>query len=285
MRIGAHVSTAGGFDKAIDRAVEIGAEAIQCFGSSPQSWAFHPVPEERLTAFREKAQASDIRPVFLHGIYLINLGTDNQGNVRKGVQSLINYMHLASAMGGSGVIFHGGSHKGAGYDAIFRQTVDCLDEVLASSPGDVYLIIENSAGMGHTIGSKFNEISRILKAVDSPQLRVCLDTQHAYASGYDLRTAEGVAQTMEEFDREMGLDKLVAVHANDSKTEFTSGVDRHENIGMGSMGEQAFLAVAGHPAFKDVPFLLEVPGLEGKGPDKANVDKLKQLRLQAGLAG
>ena len=285
MRIGAHVSTAGGFDKAIDRAVEIGAEAIQCFGSSPQSWAFHPVPEEQLAVFREKAEASDIRPVFLHGIYLINLGTDIQGNVRKGVQSLINYMHLASAMGGSGVIFHGGSHKGAGYDAIFKQTVDCLEEVLANSPSDVYLIIENSAGMGHTIGSKFNEIARILEAVDSPQLRVCMDTQHAFASGYDLRTAEGVAQTMEEFDREIGLDRLVAVHANDSKTEFASGVDRHENIGMGSMGEQAFLAVAGHPAFKDVPFLLEVPGLEGKGPDKANVDKLKQLRLQAGLAG
>ena len=238
-----------------------------------------------MAVFREKAQAADIRPVFLHGIYLINLGTDIKGNIRKGVQSLINYMRLASAMGGSGVVFHGGSHKGAGYDAIFKQTVDSLEEVLVNSPSDVYLTIENSAGMGNTIGSNFNEIARILEAVDSPQLRVCLDTQHAFASGYDLRTAEGVAQTMEEFDREIGLDRLVAVHVNDSKTEFASGVDRHENIGMGAMGEQAFVAVAGHPAFKDVPFILEVPGLEGKGPDKANVDKLKQLRAQAGLAG
>ena len=278
MRVGAHVSTAGGLSNAIDRAVEIGAEAIQCFGSSPQSWAFNPVPEDQLIAFREKSDKHDIYPAFLHAIYLINLGTENPVNVKRGVSSLVSYMHLASAIGGAGVIFHGGSHKGAGYDAIFKQTVDALREVLVASPDNVDLIIENSAGMGGAIGSNFQEIGKILEYVDSKRMKVCLDTQHAFASGHNLMTADGVEETMEQFDKEIGLDKLKVVHANDSKRPFQSGVDRHENIGLGFMGEEAFAAIMRHPAFNEVPFILEVPGIEGKGSDQENVDKLKSLR-------
>ena len=282
MEIGAHVSTAGGFDKAIDRAVEIGAEAVQLFCSSPQGWAFKPVPEEAVAAFRRKAGENNIGSAFLHGIYLVNLGTPDAEHLKKGIDSLTNYMHVASAMDGTGVIFHGGSHKGAGYDGVFQQTVDSLKEVLAGSPKDVYLILENSAGMGNHIGSSFAEIGRILKAVDSPQLKVCLDTQHAFAAGYEMTTGEGVTRAMEEFEMEIGVENLAAVHANDSKTAFASGVDRHENIGQGQMGEDAFAAIMAHPAFRNVPFLLEVPGLEGKGPDRPNVDLLKRIREKVG---
>ena len=285
MRVGAHVSTAGGLDKAVDRAVQLGAEAIQCFCSSPQGWAFKPIPEEQTTAFRQKSEAAGIGPAFLHGIYLINFGTPNQENLVKGIQSLTNYMHVASAMGGAGVIFHAGSHKGAGYDGIFQQTVDSYKEVLANSPQDVWLIIENSAGMGNHIGSKFEEIGRIMQAVDDPRVKVCLDTQHTFAAGYDVATPEGVGKAMDEFDREIGLVNLVAVHANDSKTLFASGVDRHENLGQGHMGLSAFVAIMSHHAFRDVPFLLEVPGIEGKGPDKENMDVLRELRARAGLSG
>lgn len=285
MHIGAHVSTAGGFDRAIDRAVEIGAEAVQLFCSSPQGWAFKPLSDEAISAFRQKSKDNGIGPAFLHGIYLVNMGTPDAEHLKKGIDSLTKYMHVASAMGGKGVIFHGGSHKGAGFEGVFQQTVDSFKEVLASSPKDIYLIIENSAGMGNHIGSSFAEIGRILKAVDSPQVKVCLDTQHAFAAGYELTTSEGVARAMEEFDREIGVDNLAAVHANDSKTPFSSGVDRHENIGLGHMGEDAFVAIMTHPAFRDVPFLLEVPGAEGKGPDKPNVDLLKRLRARAGIQG
>ena len=142
MRLGAHVSTAGGLDKAVDRAAELGAEALQCFASSPQGWAFKPIPDEQAASFRQKAQAAGVAPAFLHGIYLTNLGTEIQANLGKGIESLINYMQVASAIGAAGVIFHGGSHKGAGYDGIFRQTVDSLKEVLAQSPRDV---VDNSA--------------------------------------------------------------------------------------------------------------------------------------------
>ena len=285
MRVGSHVSTAGGLDKAIDRAVEMGAETVQLFCSSPQGWAFKPIPPQLPRAFRDKAKAADVRPAFLHGIYLVNLGTENQDNLAKGIESLTNYMNVASAIGAVGVIFHPGSHKGLGYEGIFRQTVDSLNQVLAGSPDDIWLIIENMAGMGNHIGARFQEIGRIMQALDSPRVKVCLDTQHCFAAGYDFVSPHGIEEALQEFDREIGLDNLVAVHANDSKTPFASGVDRHENLGQGHMGLEGFEVIMGHPAFRDVPFLLEVPGLDNKGPDKQNLDILKRLRATVGLQG
>lgn len=281
MRIGAHVSASGGLPKAIDRAVELGAETVQLFCSSPQGWAFKPLPEESTGGFRDKARAEGIWPAFLHGIYLINLGTPTSENLRKGIDSLTNYMHVASAMGGAGVIFHAGSHRGAGYEGIFRQSVDALKTVLDDSPADVWLIIENSAGMGNHIGSTFEEIGRIMEAVGDPRVKVCLDTQHCIAAGYNIADPEGIEQAVAEFDREIGLSNLVAVHANDSKTPLASGVDRHENLGEGHIGKDGLLTIMSHPGFHDAPFILEVPGFEGKGPDKQNMEILRELRERA----
>ncbi|MCZ6891803.1 MAG: deoxyribonuclease IV [Chloroflexi bacterium] len=283
MRVGAHVSAAGGLDKAIDRAVEIGAETLQLFCSPPQGWAFKPVPPEMAEAFREKAAANSIDRVFLHGVYLVNLGTENPVNLKRGIESLTNHMHTASAIGAVGVIFHPGSHKGRGYDAIFQQTVDAISQVLTDSPDDAWLIIENMAGMGNHIGARFQELGLIIQAVGSPRVKICMDVQHAFAAGYDIVTPDGIGEAMEEFDREIGLSNLVAVHANDSKKPLASGVDRHENIGQGEMGLQGFQVIMGHPAFRDVPFLLEVPGMEGNGPDRENLDILKELRAKVGL--
>ncbi|MBI4311594.1 MAG: deoxyribonuclease IV, partial [Chloroflexi bacterium] len=144
------------------------------------------------------------------------------------------------------------------------------------------LIIDNSAGMGNHIGSTFHEIGRIMQAVADPRMKVCLDTQHCFAAGYNVATKDGLDAAMAEFDREVGLANLAAVHANDSKQALASGVDRHENIGEGHIGLDGFLNILRHPAFRDVPFLLEVPGFENKGPDKRNVDILKELRTRAG---
>ncbi len=280
MKVGAHVSTAGGVDKAIDRAQEIGAEAVQFFCSSPQGWAFKPLAEGVVQSFREKALATGIGPNFLHCIYLVNLGTADPAMLQKSVGALMNYMQAAAQLGCAGVIFHGGSHKGAGYEAIFGQTVASLARVLEASPPGPSLCIENSAGMGNHIGSKFEEIGRILKALQSERVKVCMDTQHTFAAGYRITEREGLERAMEEFDREIGLGNLAAVHANDSKPAFASGVDRHENIGEGQMGEQGFEVIMAHPAFRNLPFFLEVPGSEGKGPDKANVDRLKAIRVR-----
>ena len=284
MIIGAHVSAAGGIANAIDRAVEIGAEGVQIFGSSTRSWRFKALTGAQAEDFRMKSADASMAPPFLHAIYLINLGNPNPDNVEKSVTSLVNYMHLADQIGAGGVIFHPGSHGGSGYDAIFQQVVDSINLVLEQTPEGPLLCLENMAGMGQHIGAKFSELGDVLKAVDSPRLGICLDTQHAFAAGYDLTNPEGVAGMIDEFDRDIGLDRLAAVHANDSKRPCGSGVDRHDNIGEGLIGEQGFENIMSHPAFAEVPFFLEVPGFgeKSRGPDKPNVDILKAIRERVG---
>ena len=284
MKIGAHVSTAGGISNAVGRAKEIGCETIQIFGSSPQTWAFKPVPGEQIEMFKQGLADAGIGPVFLHAIYLINLGTPNGDSLKKGTDSLINYMDLAADIGAAGVIFHPGSHGGRGYEAVLPQTVDAIKTVLDASPDGPCLAVENMAGMGQHIGAKFDELGGILKAVDSPRLKICLDTQHAFAAGYDLTNPHGIKAMLDELDAGPGSANVVAVHANDSKRVCGSGVDRHDNIGDGFIGEEGFAAIMGDPAFAEVPFFLEVPGFEGKGPDQRNIDILKKIREQAGLS-
>ena len=283
MQIGAHVSSAGGISKAIDRGMEIGCEAIQIFGSSARSWAFKPPADKEVAAFKERRAETGMGAVYFHAIYLINLGSPNPELVEKGVQSLINYMTLAADIDADGVIFHPGSHKGQGYEQVFDQAVHAINRVLEQTPEGPYLCLENMAGMGQHLGAKFEELGGILRAVNSPRLRICLDTQHSFAAGYDLTTPEGVESMIAQFDEAIGAENLAAVHANDSKQLCGSGVDRHDNIGEGHIGEDGFAAIMGNPAFKDVPFFLEVPGFEGDGPDRRNVEILKNLRHQLGI--
>ncbi len=284
MKIGAHVSTAGGISNAVGRAKEIGCEAIQIFGSSPQTWAFKPAPGEQIESFKQGLAEAGIGPVFLHAIYLINLVIPNEDSLKKGIDLLIKYMNLAADIGAAGVIFHPGSHGGRGYEAVLPQTVDAIKTVLDASPDGPCLAVENMAGMGQHIGARFDELGGILKVVDSPRLKICLDTQHAFAAGYDLTNSQGIKAMLDELDAGPGSANVAAVHANDSKRVCGSGVDRHDNIGDGSIGEEGFAAIMGDPAFAEVPFFLEVPGFEGKGPDQRNIDILKKIREQVGLS-
>ena len=280
-RVGAHVSAAGSVDKAVANALKIEAEAIQIFGAAPQSWRRKQHDDESVAAFRRGVAEAGIGPNFIHGIYLTNLASQDQGNMEKGIESLTAEMRLASRLGIAGVIFHVGSHKGIGFEEVLPQVVDAMQQVLDGSPDDVALCIENSAGAGDSVGSTWDEIGAIIDGVGSDQVKVCLDTCHAFSSGYDLRDPEALDQLMTEFDQEIGTERLVAVHANDSKTELRSGRDRHENIGAGTIGKQGFLNVLAHPAFNQAPFLLEVPGFEDEGPDAKNVAILKRLRDKA----
>ena len=283
MKLGAHVSTSGGLDKAVDRGAELGCETIQIFGSSPQAWAFKPIPEAQTEAFRKKADEAGISPVFFHAVYLINLGTPNPALLEKGIHSLVNYMNLAAQVGAAGVIVHPGSHKGAGYEAILQQTVSALERVLDSSPEGPWLTLENTAGMGQHIGARFDELGRILSGAGPgyrERLKICLDTQHSFAAGYDVSTRNGLDAMLAEFDECIGLDNLVAVHANDSKYPLGAGVDRHENLGEGYIGLAGFENIMANPAFRDLPFFLEVPGFEGKGPDQQNLGILRDIRAR-----
>jgi deoxyribonuclease-4 len=277
MDLGAHVSTAGGISKAVGRAQEIGAETIQIFASSPRAWAFKPLAEDQILAFREAIEEAGIKSTYIHGLYLVNIGGTPE-LVEKSIVALEQNMHAAGQIGAEGVIFHSGSHKGVGFDAVLDQAAEALSKVLSDSPPDVQLIIENCAGMGAQIGASFGELGRLMKAVDHPQLKICLDTEHAFAAGYNIADPDGIEGAMAEFDKEIGLDRLVVVHANDAKVELASGVDRHENIGDGHIGLSGFETIMAHPAFQNTPFLLEVPGEDKKGPDKANLDRLKDIR-------
>jgi deoxyribonuclease-4 len=269
----------------VGRALAIGAEAIQIFASGPQSWRFKPLPKEQATAFREKAADAGDPPVFLHGVYLVNLATQVPENLEKSIQSLVDYMVVAHQIGAKGVIFHIGSHKGAGYERMLGQVADSMAKVLEKTPDDTWLIIENSAGMGQHVGAKLSDIGTVIKEIESPRLMVCLDTEHAFAAGYDVASKDGLAKTIDEFHATIGLDRLVAVHANDSKGPLGWGVDRHENIGEGQIGIKGFEIIMAHPAFRDVPFLLEVPGFDKQGPDKQNVDILKGIWSRVGGKG
>ncbi len=278
MKIGAHVSASGSIDKAIDRAEAMGAEAIQVFVSGPTSWRVKQHSETEVEAYRARVEESGIEPAFFHGVYLINLGSPDPELRHKGIDSLVTYQTTAARIGCQGTIFHVGSHKGLGFDAVLPQVVEAFREVLESSPEGPWLIIENSAGMGNSIGASFTQIGKIIREVGSDRVKVCVDTQHSFANGYNVGDKGGLDEAMDEFEREIGLDRLVAVHANDSKCEFEGGLDRHENIGEGYIGLKGFEVITAHPAFTDVPFLLEVPGHERGGPDRKNIDTLKAMR-------
>lgn len=282
MKVGAHVKASGGVDKAIDRAQDIGAETIQIFSGAPQAWRRKEYRPEEVDAFKTRGAETGIGPAFMHGVYLVNLATDNKENLSKSLDALVHDMNVCHLLGVKGVIFHIGSHRGAGYEPVFRQVVESVQRIMEATPKDSWLILENSAGMGGAIGSKFVELGRIIREAGSERVKVCLDTQHAFAAGYDLKTRDGLDAAVTEFDAEVGLDRLVAVHANDSKCELAGGRDRHENIGEGHIGREGFLNIMSHAAFREVPFLLEVPGFAGEGPDRDNVEILKFLRREAG---
>ena len=282
MLIGAHVSAAGGVEKSVKRALDIDAECIQIFASSPRTWKFKPIAEENASKFRAAASEASLGPTVLHASYLVAIGSSDPALVERSVQSLINHLQASEQLGALGLIFHPASHKGRGYDAIFDQFVSNVQTVLEAAPGESLLMLETSAGSGDHVGSKFEELGKLIKAVDSPRVAVCLDTQHVWAAGYNIVDKDGLDATMDEFDRDIGLDLLRSVHANDSMRELGSSVDRHDNIGDGQIGEAGFVNVMSHPAFQDVPFYLEVPGVDKSGPDRPNVEALKRIRASLG---
>lgn len=282
MKIGGHVSTAGGLHTGFERAAAIGAECMQIFESAPQQWGTARIDDEQLRKYVDARDASGIAPVFIHGKYLMNLASADAKIFKTSTSTLRSSLNIAGRIGAIGVIFHTGSSKGLGFEAVFDQICEAATRVLDETPPETLMIFENSAGHGDTIGGKFNELGEILRRINNPRAKVCIDTCHAFASGYDLSSAEAVAATMETLGREIGFENVAAVHCNDSKAGLGAGRDLHENIGEGHIRRDGFAALATHPALADVPFLLEVPGYKidgaGKGPDRPNIELMKSLR-------
>ena len=256
----------------------LGAEAIQIFGSAPQTWRKTNHTPEAYGRFRQARSESALRAAWLHCSYLPNLAGDDNEMWEKSIDCVVNALTVADAAGAEGVVLHTGSHRGRGIDAVLPRVAAALERICSEAPGEALLALENAAGQGGTIGKDFAELGAILRAVPTRRLAICIDTCHAFAAGYDIAHEDGMEQFLTEIDQEAGLDRLAVMHANDSKMELGSTRDRHENIGEGHIGEDGFRVILSTPQLQRLPMLLEVPGFEGKGPDLENVQRLKRLR-------
>ena len=277
MRIGAHVSIAGDLFKSIKKAKDIGASCIQIFSSPPQSWNGPKFSEDILTEFREALKKEEISPVFVHALYLINLASDNLFLRKSSITALKEDLNFASLIGARGVIFHLGSHPLGWTGSKREELMDSFKRVLENVPGNVSLLIENVAGGGTKFGATFAQLGEMKNNIDDKRLGFCIDTAHAFEAGYDLRTKENVDDTIDLLNQTVGIENVLAIHCNDSKTDLGSHHDRHENIGEGKIGIEGFRALLNHRLMKDKPFILETPGFDDKGPDRKNIEILKSL--------
>jgi deoxyribonuclease IV len=275
---GAHCS--GGIKKSIDRATEIGADSLQLFVQSPRAWRFPDHDPADVAAFRDRRDEAELGGVLVHCLYLVNLATPNDDFYEKSVYTMLRTVETSAAIEADGVVLHVGSHLGAGFDASMERVVPALEQILERTSDTTWLLMENTAGAGGTIGRSVDELEAIFERLGRHRrLGICLDSCHLYASGTDVTDRGQLDRLLDEIDSTFGLDRVRALHANDSKTPLGSNRDRHDNILEGVMGEKLGVFL-GHPALQGLPAVLEVPGPDGHGPDAAEVTKLRELHAR-----
>ena len=277
MLFGAHCP--GGVKKALDNALAMDADAVQLFLQSPRTWRFPNHDPDDLAHFRERRAESGLAAA-VHALYLVNLATPDDAMYEKSVETMGSTVDTACALEADAVIFHVGSHLGAGFDAGLQRVVPALAQVLDRCSETTWLLMENTAGAGGTIGRSLDELVTIFDALGGHErLGICLDSCHLYASGIDVTDRAALDGFLEDVDERIGLDRLRALHANDSKAPLGSNRDRHDNIGEGLMGEGlgAFIA---HPKLQELPVYLEVPGRDGRGPNAEEIQKLRDLHAR-----
>ena len=275
--LGAHMSISGGVDKAILEGGKANCDVIQIFTKSSRQWIAHPYSRDEIQQFAHNQKETGITTVIAHDSYLLNFGSPDKNLRRKSIAAFIDEMERCEVLSIPFLIAHPGAHTGAGEQQGIDSIARSLDEIHKACPGyRVQVTLEITAGQGTTLGFRFDQIRSIIDtAKESERVRVCFDTQHAFAAGYDIRTKEGYERTFTEFDEKIGLKLLAAFHLNDSKKEFHSRVDRHEHIGKGHIGIEAFRLLMNDQRFWGLPMCLETP----KGPDlKEDRDNLKLLR-------
>jgi deoxyribonuclease IV len=277
--LGAHMSIAGGVDKSLLLGKTVDCDAIQIFTKSSRQWAAKPYTKEEIELFGFNRKTTGITTVIAHDSYLLNLGSPDDTLRKRSVAAFIDELERCEILGVSNLVTHPGSHVGAGEEEGIKTIAKSLDEVHKACPGyNVKVTLEITAGQGSNLGYRFEQIGNIIDTTrENDRMRVCFDTEHAFAAGYDIRKKEGYERTFVEFDEAIGLDRLVAFHLNDSKKEFNSRVDRHEHIGKGHIGVEAFRLLLNDRRFWGLPMCLETP----KGPDlkedKENLDLLRSL--------
>jgi deoxyribonuclease-4 len=280
MLIGAHVSPAGGPANAVARGVERGCQAIQIFNQSPRQWRPTVYDDEKVAAYKEAFEKSDIEALLIHAVYLLNCASEDKELRKKSLTSLIASLRAGEALGAVSVVLHPGSALKGGADAAVKRAAKTIAEALKESEGCV-LHLENTAGAGGTLGRTFEELAALIEgAGGGKRLGACLDSCHLLASGYDIRTAEGLSEVLDEFDRIVGLDRLGSLHVNDSMTKLGSNRDRHANLGDGELGRKGCAAFLSEPRFEGLACVFEGPGAAGKAVERADVQNAFRLRRQ-----
>jgi deoxyribonuclease-4 len=276
VRVGVHVSIAGGIANSVDRAMERGCDVFQIFSRNPRGWKYKDLELKDLESFIAKLENSNIGPAFDHMPYLPNLASSNEEVYSQSVATLTVELLRCGQLHISYLVTHLGSHLGSGREAGLRRIVGAIDAAFSGVENDVMLLLENTAGTKNSMGGSFDDMAAIVDSLNSQRLGICLDTCHLFAAGYELRTTEGLNQTLGEFDRAIGLDRLKLVHLNDSKGALGSGLDRHEHIGLGAIGVEGFKAILGHEKIRALPLILETP-IDSRRDDRGNLKVVREL--------
>ena len=277
--LGAHMSVSGGAHLAIDRAQEVGCESVQIFTKNSNQWHAKPILQVDSDMFMKKTEESKLKYRFSHDSYLINLGSPDPVLWEKSLNAFIDETDRAEKLGLDFVVFHPGAHVGDGVENGCKRIAEGINRTLSAKPKfKGKLLLENAAGQGTTIGRTFEELATIYDQVeDKKRVGFCFDPCHAFAAGYDISTAEGYKKVMKQFDQTIGCSKIKAFHLNDSKKGLDCRVDRHEHIGKGELGLEAFRNLLNDPQFKDHPMVLETPKSEDMHEDVENLKVLRKL--------
>jgi deoxyribonuclease-4 len=277
MLLGAHVSISGAIHMSVDRAVELGCTTFQIFTRNPRGWTYTKLKKAEVDEFRRKFEAAGFRVAVAHMPYLPNIASPKKDIYEKSVRSLVAELERCGALGLELLVVHVGSHLGAGLEKGVEQVANAVNRAVEAVDNQVKVLLENMAGQRNSCGSRFEDIAEILSRVkNADRVGVCLDTCHLLAAGYDIRSEEAVDATISRFDKVVGLNRLWAVHLNDSRGGLGSGLDRHEHIGMGNIGENGFKAFINHPAIRDKPMVIETPEDE-RGNYATDLAKLRKL--------
>jgi len=274
LRIGAHVSIAGGIDNAVGRQLDIGGNCGQVFTHSPQVWDHGSIEDDAAEQFRDETAAELAGPWVIHSSYLVNLCTPKEGLREKSRDSMQQEVDAADRLDIEYVNVHLGAHTGAGVDGGIENAIGVIDSL--DIPDGVKILVESDAGSGTKLGGQFEHLVRVVEGTEA-DVGVCLDTAHTFAAGYDLSTPEGVDETVAEFDDVVGTEHLDCIHLNDSKHDCGTNKDEHAHIGDGYIGDDGFRRILNHPEWRDVPFVLETPTEDGRSY-AWNVEHVTALR-------
>lgn len=277
MRFGAHISIAGKIYQAAERAKKIGCNTAQIFSRNPRGWQLKELLLDEVKRLRNDLEKFDIHPLIVHMPYLPNLASPKIGLYLKSINALEEDLRRSEVLEAPYLVTHIGSFKESSREEGLEKVIEGINTAFDRIKNDVILLLENTAGGGRELGSRFEEIAKIIKNIkDKKKIGVCLDTCHSFASGYDFRTKKALSETLKLFDDLIGLEKLKVIHANDSKSPIGSHIDRHWHIGEGYIGEEGFRALLHHPAIKNLPVVIETPFKE-PGDDLKNLATLRRL--------